>query len=51
MVRELVIVGAGGHGREVLDVVEAVNAASVTATDIKALILSRPLRKAANPSP
>jgi sugar O-acyltransferase (sialic acid O-acetyltransferase NeuD family) len=29
MVRGLVIVGAGGHGREVLDVVEAVNAASV----------------------
>ena len=28
--RELVIVGAGGHGRETLDIVEAVNAVEPT---------------------
>ena len=29
---ELVIVGAGGHGRETLDIVEAINAAEPTWT-------------------
>ena len=28
--RDLVIVGAGGHGRETLDIVEAINADALT---------------------